>query len=121
MYNGQRYKTIQITDQMYVWASFNHDRDYTLANVIVTNQGTKRFDVDPELFTCVCLGKKPKILEFSWPFGVPTDPKPLVLRANTLLPGETAKGIVSFQRIKKCEPALLRVPVSGLTLEFPFP
>jgi len=39
MYNGQRYKTIQITDQMYVWASFNHDRYYTLANVIELMHG----------------------------------------------------------------------------------
>ena len=121
LYNGQRYKTIQIKDRIYVWASLQHTRASTLANIIVVNQSEGRIDVDPEEFTCVCLGKKPKILRYHWPFGVPTDPNSHVLRANTIMPGEDVKGIVSFQLIRKCDSAIVQVPISGTTFEFPFP
>ncbi len=121
LYNGQRYKTIQIKDRVYVWASFQHRHAFTMAVIVVMNQSNGRIDVDPEQFTCVCLGKKPKILKYSWPFGIPTDPDSHVLRANTLLPGEDVKGIVSFQTIRKCDSAIIQVPIGRTTFEFPFP
>jgi hypothetical protein len=58
--NGQHYKSIQLEDRIYVWASFRHDRSATL-NVIVTNEGKQQFDVNPPQFTCVCFAGKPKI------------------------------------------------------------
>jgi hypothetical protein len=119
--NGQHYKSIQLTDRLYVWVSFRHDPAATLANVIVDNQGQQPFDVNPQRFTCVCSSGKSKTLKYEWPFGAPMGPNAMVLRATTLPPGDNVKGVVSFQRIKKCDTALVRVPIAGTTFEFPFP
>ena len=104
-----------------MWASFRHDRSATLANVIVSNESKQQFDVDPRQFTCVCSAGKPKTLKYEWPFGTPMGPSAMVLRVTRLSPGDQVKGVVSFQRIKKCATAVVRVPVVGVTLEFPFP
>ncbi len=119
--NGQHYKSIQLADRLYVWASLRHDPAATLANVIVDNQGQQSFDVDPQRFTCVCSGGRPKTLKYEWPFGPPMGPNAMVLRFTTLPPGDNVKGVVSFQRIKKCDAALVRLPIAGTTFEFPFP
>jgi hypothetical protein len=117
--NGQHYKNIQLSERIYVWASFRHDRFATLANVIVLNDGKERVDVDPQRFTCVCSGNK--TLKYEWPFGASSDPQAMVFRFTTLLPGDQVKGVVSFQRTKKCDAAVIRVPVGGTIFEFPFP
>jgi hypothetical protein len=119
--NGQHYKSIQLKDRIYVWASFRHDRASTLANVIVINEGKERVDLDPRRFTCLCGAGKPKTLKYEWPFGTPMGPNAMVLRVTTLLQSENVKGVVSFQRIKKCDRAVVRVPIEGTTFEFPFP
>ena len=119
--NGQHYKSIQLTDRVYVWVSFHHDLAATLANVIVDNQGTQPLDLNPQRFTCVCSSGKSKNLKYEWPFGAPMGPDAMVLRVTTLPPGDNVKGVVSFQRIEKCDTALIRVPIAGTTFEFPFP
>jgi hypothetical protein len=96
--NGQHYKSIQLKDRIYAWASFRHDRSATLANVIVINESKQQFDVDPRQFTCVCSAGKPRTLKYEWPFGTPMGPSAMVLRVTRLSPGDRVKGVVSFQR-----------------------
>jgi len=42
------------------------------------------------------------------------------LKANTLLPKQMYGGMLIFDRVKKCEEALLRVAIDGKVFEFPF-
>ena len=103
MYNGQRYKTINVTDKINVWASMNHTSTLTIANVVIMNEGQERFDVDPERFICVCTSPKQKVLKHDWPFGLEKNTTLQILRANTVLPGSDLKGMVSFERIRRCD------------------
>lgn len=41
------------------------------------------------------------------------------LLANTLMPGEEVSGAVFFERDKKAQDAILRVPIAGIVFEFP--
>jgi peptidyl-tRNA hydrolase len=120
MYNGQRYKTIQVTDKINVWASMNHTSTLTVANVVITNEGKERFDVDPERFICVCTSPKQKVLKHDWPFGLGKNTTLQILRANTVLPGSDLKGMVSFERIRRCDAIRLVIIVQNVAFEFPF-
>jgi len=119
--NGQHYKTIELKRRIYVRVSFRHDRYATLANVAILNESKQPFDVTPQQFTCTCSDKKPKTLKYAWPHGAPMGPNALVLRSTTLALAEDVKGVVSFERRKKCNPAVIRLPLAGSTFEFPFP
>jgi hypothetical protein len=120
LYNGQRYKTIQIEDRINVWASMNHNKDAAFANVVIMNQGKSRFDVDPEKFVCICIGPKERVLKYRWPFNLDKSPGLMVLRANTVLAGSELKGLVSFERIGKCDTMKLIITVQEVAFEFPF-
>jgi len=120
MYNGQRYKTIQVADQINVWASMNHTKDLTVANVVIMNEGKKRFDVDPENFVCICTSPKQKVLKPYWPFGLEKSTNIMIARANSVLPGSDLKGLVSFERIRKCDAMKLIITVQDVAFEFPF-
>ncbi len=119
--NGQHYKTIELKRRIYVRVSFRHDRYSTLANVAILNESKQPFDVNPRQFTCTCSNEKPKTLKYSWPHGALTGTNALVLRSTTLSLAEDVKGVVSFERRKRCDPAVIRLPLAGSTFEFPFP
>jgi hypothetical protein len=121
MYNGQRYKTIQVTDKINVWAAMTHTKSSTLASVVITNEGEQRLDVDPQNFVCICsTGGKQRVLKYDWPFGFEKNDNLMVLRANTLLPGSDLKGIVSFERVRRCDTIKLIIRVQKVSFEFPF-
>jgi len=125
MYNGQRYKTLQITDKINVWASMNQTKRLTVANVVITNEGKERFNVDPEKFVCICTSLKQKILKHDWPFGLEKNTSLMILRANTVLPGDDLKGLVSFERIRRgCDAIRLIITIQygafNVAFEFPF-
>ena len=120
LYNGQRYKTIQIEDKINVWASMNHTKDVTVANVVITNEGKGRFDIDPEKFVCICTSPRQRVLKYNWFFNLEKSTGLMVLRANSVPAGADLKGLVSFERIRKCETMKLIVTVQEVAFEFPF-
>ena len=120
VYNGQRYKTIQIEGKINVWARMNHTKDVTVANVVIMNEGKGRFDVDPEKFVCICTSPRQRALKYNWPFNLEKNTGIMVLRANSVLAGSELKGLVSFDRISRCDTMKLIITVQEEAFEFPF-
>ncbi|MGD0500410.1 MAG: hypothetical protein ABSC23_18465 [Bryobacteraceae bacterium] len=136
LYNGFAYKTIRVFDE--------HDPSLSLsvavspgqescpgrmgkcltAIVIVTNEGTARFDVQPEEFECRCNNKKHQIFS---QYKIPdylkrVAPPGTLFTANTATPGKTVQGIVYFNG--SCADYVVAIPVDvpergKLIFEFP--
>ena len=44
----------------------------------------------------------------------------MILRANTVMPGSDLKGLVSFERIRRCDTMKLVITIEQISFEFPF-
>lgn len=94
------------------------------ALVIVANEGTARFDVQPERFECRCNDQKHHLFSY---YRIPDDlrrvaPPGALFMANTVIPGESTKGIVYFSGSCADYVAIVPIEVSkDRTLLFAFP
>ena len=93
------------------------------ALVLVENEGTRPFDVDPKTFSCECGGKKSKVLSL---YNIPSylrsaTPPGFLLLGNIVAPSEHLRGAVIFGGT--CADLVVRIPivVAGQRLVFEFP
>ena len=136
LYKGFAYKTIRVFNEddpsfsLFVGVSSSEDRcpgrprKCLVATVIVTNEGTVRFDVQPGDFECRCKDKKHRVLtQYRIPqYLKSVAPPDALFTANTVGPNMSAKGIVFFNG--NCAEYTVVIPVDfqgGKTMLFEFP
>lgn len=137
LYNGFSYKTIRVSDErdpslsLSLALSASRDncpgksRKCISALVLVMNEGSYRFDVEPERFECHCENKKQEVLSL---YRLPgylrhAAPAGALLTANTVIPGSTLRGILYFNG--RCADYVVDIPINfpagrKLIFEFPF-
>jgi hypothetical protein len=112
--NGQGVRTL-MHDGVAVGATITRSHDTMWAEVLISNKSNRKIAVEPQAFTLTEVSPTRVVLQHHIVNGTVAHP----LVTDMLVPGQEVSGVVTFESDKKAKEVVLRVPLSGITFDFP--